>query len=193
MGSCRKKELLLKFLEGCVVPTIKDIHNLTREQLIDFVTNLSKQWLAHDGLWFQAVEKKYGLANAMELDAMAWKDFVAIEAKRIKQFLDLPEQGGLDALELAMQFRLYTIINQHEIIRQTPNKLIFYMNVCRVQMARERKKMPLFPCKSVGLLEYSGFASHIDSRINTQCICCPPEKPKEGIYCAWEFSIDKQN
>lgn len=171
------------------MPTIRDIHDLTREQLIDLVIDLSKRWLAHDGLWFQAVEKKRGLDEAMEMDAMVWENYVAIEAKRIKQFLGLPEQGGLDALELAMKFRMYNFINQHEIIREAPNKLIFKMNACRVQMARDRKKMPLFPCKPIGLLEYSGFARHIDSRINTRCICCPPEKPEEGIYCAWEFII----
>jgi len=170
---------------------IRDINDLTREQLIDFITDLSKRWLALDGLWFQAVEKKYGLDKAIEVDIAAWEKFTALEAQRIKQFLNLPAQGGLDALELALQFRLYAFLNKQEIIRQAANKLVFRMNACRVQVARERKKLPLFPCKQAGLVEYSGFARSIDPRIITRCICCPPDEPEEGCYCAWEFTLDE--
>ncbi len=172
------------------MPLIKDIHGLPMEQLIAFVTDLSKRWLALDGLWFQAVEKKYGMDEAIEADIAVWEKFTALEAQRIKQFLNLPEQDGLDALEMALQFRLYAFLNKQELIRQADNKLVFRMNACRVQAAREKKKMPLFPCKSAGLVEYSGFARAIDPRINTRCICCPPDEPEEGCYCAWEFTLD---
>ncbi|WP_347490314.1 DUF6125 family protein [Desulfoscipio sp. XC116] len=172
------------------MPSIKNIDDMTREQLIDFIADLSKRWLAHDGLWFQAVEKKYGMDNAIEADAAAWEKFTVIEAKRIKQFLGLPEQGGLEALELALQFRLYAFLNKQEIIRESSHKLIFRMNSCRVQAARERKKMDFFPCKPVGLVEYSGFARAVDPRISTRCICCPPDEPEEGCHCAWEFTLE---
>lgn len=168
---------------------IKDIYDLTREQLLDFITDLSKRWLALDGLWFQTVEKEYGLDKAIEVDTAAWEKFTALEAQRIMAFLGLPVQGGLDALELALKFRLYAFLNKQEITRQSSDRLVFRMQDCRVQAARERKNMPLFPCKSAGLVEYSGFARTIDSRISTRCICCPPDKPETGCYCAWEFAI----
>jgi len=177
--------------EGCIVPPIKDIHDLTREQLIDFVTDLSKRWLALDGLWFQSVEKMYGLEKAIEADTATWGKFTILEAQRIMQFLGLTANGGLDALELALQFRLYAFINKQELLRQADNILVFRMHDCRVQSARKRKEMPLFPCKSAGLVEYSGFASTIDQRINTRCICCPPDEPEPGCYCAWEFTVNE--
>lgn len=172
---------------------IKDINDLSKEQLIEFVGSLSKRWLAHDGLWFQAVEKKYGMDAAIEADAAAWEKFTVIEANRIKQFLGLPEQGGLEALELALKFRLYAFLNKQEIIHVGPDKLVFRMVDCRVQSARERKNMPFFPCKPVGLVEYSGFARAIDSRITTRCICCPPDELEQGCYCAWEFTLTRFN
>ncbi|AGL03364.1 DUF6125 family protein [Desulfoscipio gibsoniae] len=173
------------------MPQMKNIQDLTKEQLIDFVTDLSKRWLAHDGLWFQAVEKKYGLENAIDADSDAWDKFTVLEANRIKQFLGLPEQGGLDALDQALRFRLYAFLNKQEIIRQAPNKLVFRMNACRVQAARERKKMDFFPCKPVGLVEYSGFARAIDPRISIRCICCPPDELQDGCHCAWEFTLEE--
>lgn len=170
--------------------SINNIQDLTREQLLEFITDLSKRWLAHDGLWFQAVEKKHGMEEAIEADAAAWEKFTAIEANRIKQFLNLPEQGGLEALDLALKFRLYAFINQQETKWEGSNKLVFRMTNCRVQYARERKKMAFFPCKPVGIVEYSGFAKAIDSRIKTRCICCPPDEPEAGCYCAWEFTLE---
>ncbi|MBM7867705.1 hypothetical protein GTO89_13750 [Heliobacterium gestii] len=159
-----------------------------KEQLSKFIEDLAKRWLAHDGLWFQAVEKKYGMEAAMEADAAAWARFSPIEAQRIKAFLGLPEQGGLDALEQALQYRLYAFINEQSIVRESPDKLIFRMIDCRVQSARERKKMDLFPCKEVGIVEYKTFAQAIDPRIETRCLQCPPD-PKSDCYCAWEFTL----
>jgi len=64
------------------------------------------------------------------------------------------------------------------------------MRDCRVQSARRRKDLPLFPCKSVGIVEYSEFARTIDIRIDTQCIGCPPDlEAGKEFYCGWRFSI----
>ncbi|MCL5046735.1 MAG: DUF6125 family protein, partial [Actinobacteria bacterium] len=113
----------------------------------------------------------------------------AIEAKRIKEFLGLPNDGGLDALAQALKFRLYALVNKQEAIRVDKKTIVFRMNACRVQEARKRKGLPDFPCKSVGLVEYSGFASEIDPRIKTRCIACPPDEHPAEYWCAWEFVI----
>jgi hypothetical protein len=65
------------------------------------------------------------------------------------------------------------------------------MNKCRVQTARERKGLPDFPCKQVGIIEYEEFARTIDPRIETKCICCPPEEHPEEYYCAWKFTLEE--
>ncbi|MGF7185620.1 hypothetical protein GGQ84_001712 [Desulfitispora alkaliphila] len=169
---------------------MKEFENLSKEELQVFVTDLSKRWLAHDGLWFQAAEKKFGMDTAIELDVEAWRKFTVIEAKRIIAFLGLEENGGLKALEQALGFRLYAFINKQQITWEGNNKLIFKMIDCRVQSARNRKGLPDFPCKPVGLVEYSEFAKTIDSRIKTKCISCPPDDHPKEYYCAWEFELE---
>ena len=64
---------------------------------------------------------------------------------------------------------------------------MFRMVDCRVQSARKRKGLPDFPCKSVGLVEYEWFAKTIDPRIETRCICCPPDAHPDDVWCEWEF------
>ena len=163
--------------------------HLSREQLENMVTDFAKRWLAHDGLWFQQVEKYYGMDEAIKLDAGAWEIFTVVEARRIMGLLDIEPGGGLQALKEALALRLYAFVNKQEIEEPDENTLIFRMVDCRVQSARKRKQMDEFPCKAVGLVEYSGFASTIDPRIKTRCLHCPPDSHPEDSYCVWEFTI----
>jgi hypothetical protein len=166
-----------------------DLEKLSRGQLEYLLKDFAKRWLAHDGLWFQEVEKIYGLDEAIRIDAGAWERFTINEAQRIMDFLGIEPGGGLPALKEALQYRLYALLNRQELIETDKNKLIFHMVDCRVQSARKRKNLPDFPCRPVGLVEFSGFARTIDPRINTRCIHCPPGEHPEDSYCAWEFTI----
>jgi hypothetical protein len=172
--------------EGARFPQLAD---LSRDALIGLVEDAAKNWLAHDGLWFQAVEKSYGLQAAIELDREAWSRFTVIEAKRIRERHRIGPNGGIPALVKALSFRLYAFINRQEVVEQTENRAVFRMIDCRVQSARRRKGLAEFPCKTVGLVEYELFARTIDERIQTRCVFCPPDEHPEDAWCAWEFFL----
>lgn len=165
-----------------------NLKTLSKEELIKLCQVYAKNWLAHDGCWFLAVEEKHGMKEAIELDKRSWERFTIAEAKRIMKEFEIPPNGGLDALEKALSLRLYATVNKQSIERKE-GKLIFKMNDCRVQSTRKKKGLPDFPCKEVGLVEYAGFASTIDKRIETKCIACPPDRHPDEFYCAWEFSM----
>jgi len=168
---------------------MKEVKDLSKEELIGLLEDASKNWLAHDGLWFRAVEDKFGIKAAMELDRKAWEKFTVTEAKRIMERLGIEPGGGIPALAQALKFRLYAYINVQEIKEMSDTHCVFRMNRCRVQEARKRQGLPDFPCKSVGVIEYVGFARTIDPRIRTRCIACPPDPHPESFFCAWEFSM----
>ncbi len=163
---------------------------LSREQLVELLGIYSKNWLALDGLWFQSVERKLGMDEAMEHDREAWRDFTAIEARRIKAFLGLPEQAGLEGLARALSLRLYANLNR-EAITIHGSTLTYRVLDCRVQAARRRKGMSYHPCKSVGLVEYAGFAQVIDPRISCRCLSCYPEASDDTCACAWQFTLEE--
>jgi len=75
------------------------LSSFSKEELIRLIGAYSRNWLAMDGAWFQAAERDYGMDAAMELDRAAWRVFTVAEARRIKSFLKLPEQAGLEGLE----------------------------------------------------------------------------------------------
>jgi hypothetical protein len=91
------------------------LSQLSKEQLLKYIDMCAKNWLAMDGVWFQSVEKKLGMDEAMWHDVEIWKKFTILEAQRIKEFLQLPEHPGLEGLAQALQYRLYANLNRDEI------------------------------------------------------------------------------
>ncbi|OGU17241.1 MAG: hypothetical protein A2X61_16935 [Ignavibacteria bacterium GWB2_35_12] len=165
------------------------IDDLSKEELLELLKIYAKNWLAHDGCWFLSVEEKHGIDEAINIDRESWRKFTIVEAKRINEFLSLGKNSGIEGLARALRFRLYSTINKDKIEILDNKSMIYYVETCRVQEARRRKGLKDFPCKSVGIVEYSLFAKTIDGRIETECLSCPPEITDNNNYCIWKFTI----
>jgi hypothetical protein len=161
--------------------------NMSKESLLGLMDSVAVNWLANDGVWFQAVEFSSGMNDAKRCNESCWAQFSPFEAWSIKNFLNLPDNSGLDGLKKAFNFRAYARINTQSIVEEGPDSFVFQMNECRVQSARKRKGLEDHPCKSAGLIEYTSFARTIDPKIQTECIGCPPDDHPEEWYCAWRF------
>jgi hypothetical protein len=168
------------------------LRSLDKEDLVRIVMDDAKSWLAHDGLWFQAVEGAHGIDAAIAADRAAWERFTVIEARRIMDRLGTKPGGGIPALLECLKHRLYARLNTQEVTEVSEMRAVFVMRDCRVQAARKRKGLPDFPCKSVGLVEYAEFARAVDPRIRTRCIACPPDDHPEDLWCAWEFTMPSE-
>jgi hypothetical protein len=163
--------------------------DLSREDLMKVIQVYAKNLLAHDGCWFLAAEEKLGIDGAIKLDEEAWNRFAVVEAKRIMKEFNISPGSGLKGLERTLALRLYAAINKQTIEWVDEQTIIFRMVECRVQKTRMEKDLPAFPCKSVGMVEFSQFARTIDDRIKTECVNCPPD-PVHSSFCQWRFSID---
>ncbi|HPF21592.1 MAG TPA: DUF6125 family protein, partial [Syntrophomonas sp.] len=163
--------------------------DMPAEKLTELAGEMGKNWLAMDGIWFQAIENTYGMNDAKRSNDSCWHRFSQVEGRMIKNFLGLPERAGLDGLKRALAFRMYARLNKQSIIEESPHSIVFQMNDCRVQSARKRKGLADYPCKSAGLVEYSRFAWEIDERIQTECIGCPPDDHPDDWFCAWRFTL----
>jgi len=163
------------------------------EKLLELVGSLGANWIAGDGVWFQAVEAACGMNDAKRCNDSCWTRFSPFEAWSIKQFLGLAECPGIEGLKRALRFRMYASVNVQSVIDEGPDSIVFRMNDCRVQSARKRRGLDDYPCKSAGLVEYSRFAEGIDSRIRTECVGCPPDPHPDEWFCAWRFTTPRDN
>lgn len=94
----------------------EELDKLSKEDLIRLIEDISKRWLAHDGLWFLCTEQKFGMETAIELDEEAWKKFTVIEANRIMAFLKMKPGGGIPALKKTLKYRIYANLNVQTIV-----------------------------------------------------------------------------
>jgi hypothetical protein len=172
---------------------IEKIEELSKEQLLELLNIYAKNWLAHDGCWFLSIEEDIGIDKAMDYDREAWRKFTVVEARRLIKFLELGENSGIKGLAKALKFRLYSTLNEDRVDIIDDKTIRYYVTTCRVQAARRRKNLPDFPCKSVGIVEYSYFAKTIDSRFETTCLSCPPEITDNNYHCIWEFTLKESN
>jgi hypothetical protein len=163
--------------------------DMPRDKLLQLIQDTAVNWLANDGVWFQAVEFEHGMNDAKRCNDSCWAHFSPFEAWSIRRLLDLPEHPGLEGLKTALRFRLYARINTQSFVDEGPESFIFRMEECRVQAARRRKGLEDYPCKSGGTVEYTYFARAIDSRIATECIACPPDEHPRDWWCAWRFFL----
>ncbi|MGD9330180.1 MAG: DUF6125 family protein [Desulfobacterales bacterium] len=166
-----------------------DLPAETMERLLD---NVAFNWLANDGVWFQAVEFSHGMNDAKRCNDSCWAQFSPFEAWSIRRFLGADRAAGLDGLKQALNLRVYGRINRQSFEDEGARAFVFRMDNCRVQAARQRKGLADYPCKSAGLVEYTYFARAFDARIKTECIGCPPDPHPDDWYCAWRFSLDEQ-
>jgi hypothetical protein len=164
--------------------------NMEKGKSISLINAMSANWLTNDGVWFRTVEDNHDMYTSKRCNDTCWTRYSPVEASIIKSFLHLPEQSGLHGLEQALKFRLYANINE-QTIERSGDEITLRMVRCLVQKTRRSQGLPDYPCKSAGIAEFETFARTIDSRITTECLCCPPDKhPKEWV-CAWRFYIPK--
>lgn len=167
----------------------KALTELGPEKLGKLLEAMAVNWLALDGVWFQAVETREGMDAAKAVNDACWAHFSPLEAARIKELRGLPESGGLEALAATFLHRMYGAINEQKVFFEPDGALVMQMTKCRVQNARQRKGLPDYPCKSAGVVEYSTFASTVDARISCECIACPPDPHPADYFCAWRFRL----
>lgn len=159
------------------------------ETMDKIASALRSGWLAADGVWFQAIEGKAGMNTAKRVNDTCWSRFSPLEARRAKEILQLPENGGIKALKAALGVRMYAPLNRWEFVDETEESIIFRMTDCRVQSARKRKGLEDYPCKSGGVTEYTGFSREIDPRLQCECVGCPPDPHPDEWVCSWKFTI----
>ncbi|MFH2011750.1 MAG: DUF6125 family protein [Pseudomonadota bacterium] len=167
---------------------LDEIENLPKDALIDIIKMLGKNWLTVDGLWFQIVEKNFGLETATRFDELVWGKQSLAEARRIKKTLNITEKGPLAVARANLFLTAYfNPAFEFKIEEISPGKVIQTCIHCPNQEVRLKHGQQIFPCKKVGLTERNNFAEAIDPDVKIKCLVCPPDPRADDFWCRWEF------
>ncbi len=167
-------------------PVQQELEKLPKSALIELIKMYSRNWLTVDGLWFSGVEEKFGLDEALDLDLRMWKIGSRIEAKRIKELLDLKE-GGLQSVLRAINFMSWAASFGYKV-EYRENKAIWTCTHCPPQIGRIKAGKGEFACQPTFESCFGGVCEFIDPKVKVTCLICPPEPHPEDIWCQWEFA-----
>jgi len=164
-----------------------DLTTLSKQELASLAESLSQGTYVIDGLWFQAVEQRLDLKEAIKMDKQVWSVCAHQEAKRLKKVMSISD--GLAGLVKAFNFHVMFLATEYEVYQPSDKVAIFTVTNCKPQRARVRKGRGEFPCKEVGISCMNGFAKSIDPRAKVRCLMCPPDPHPQNAWCKWEFTI----
>jgi hypothetical protein len=163
------------------------LESLSKEELIEYIEILSKNFLTLDGYWFLGVEDRFGQKVAIEIDEEAWGKYAVSEARRVK---DLIKANAWSLPELGNALQLISIAPASEFdIALSADSLMLAVGNCRPQAARIRSGKGEFPCRTVGIAHLSTFAKELNPRFRVRCVQCPPERSSKDACCIWEFTL----
>ena len=168
----------------------KLIEGLPREKLADFIfLHLRDMW-AVDGLYYLGIEKEYGTKAATEIDRRVWEVMGKIEARRIKDLLEI-KGNDIPSVMGALQYSGWALdLEDKEILVENDRGIVRNVK-CRVQNTRLKKGLDEFGCKPVRWGFLKSFAKEFNPDIVVDCKVCPPDEHPDDLWCEWEFRVRK--
>lgn len=166
----------------------KMLSSMPEEKLPDlFFLHIRNLWRI-DGLYFLGIEEKFGTNVATEIDANCWKLMGKIEARELKEVLGIKE-NDLSSLLKILRNTSWALYQTKKEIVTAKTSVVFRVTECRIQEARIRKGLDVFPCKPVRFGYLKSFAEEFNPKIEVVCRVCPPDKKTEDFWCEWEFKL----
>jgi hypothetical protein len=142
-----------------------------------------------DGLWFLAVEEKYGFDAAFELNQVVWQKAGPIIGKRLLKNLDTKNKSPLQIL-MEMLFADPLIhVHKPKVIELTDTKVVFRFIECPIQVARIRDGKGVYDGIPGCTLLLQAYAELVDQRITTRCNACAQNPDSPEYWCEWVYEI----
>lgn len=165
------------------------LSRLPVDKILDlFLLHIRNLWRV-DGLYFLGIEEKFGTEAATEIDANTWKILAKIEAKDLKRTLGITEVNDVKTALNLLRNTSWSLYQTSKGIQISEDGMsgIFRVISCKVQEARLRKGLQVFPCKVVRFGYLKSFAQELNPNLKVECLACPPDPKPPTHWCEWKF------
>ncbi len=142
-----------------------------------------------DGLWFLAVEDKFGFETAFELNQVVWRQASPIIGRRLLRNLDIRGKTPLQALLELIYADPIMYPHQPKVMSLSDTKAVLRCIDCPTQAARIRDGKGVYDGKPGCSLLFNSYAKLIDPSIIVKCLACAPNPDAPEYWCEWEFEI----
>jgi hypothetical protein len=167
------------------------LSHLSKEKIPEYIFMQLRNLWAADGLYFIGIEERYGTEVATQIDANVWAIMGKIEARKLKEFLEITETD-ISSMMKALKYTTWALdLEDKEIIIKKDYALIRNIR-CRVQNTRKSKGLKEFGCKPVRFSFLKAFAKEFNPDIVVKCNICPPDVHPDNLWCQWEFTYKER-
>jgi hypothetical protein len=149
----------------------------------------SRTFYTVDGLWFLAVEDRYGFETAFEMNQVVWRQASPIIGRRLLKNLDTEGKPPLQLLMELIHADPLMYIHRPEVVEQTDTRAVFRCMECPIQAARIRDGKGVYDGIPGCSLLFESYAEIIDPRIIVTCNACAPNPVSPEYWCEWVFDM----
>lgn len=160
---------------------------LSREQLVDVIDMLQKNWWNLQNNYILHINQEYGEEAAVKADATCFPANAKVQMHRLKKMFNL--KNDLSALMDAMA--LSTIWTNCDYELKIVDDKAFRITVtnCYQQVRRVEDGLRELGCKPAGIAICEAAAEVIVPGAQVKCLVCPPDAHPKDVWCDWEFRI----
>jgi hypothetical protein len=161
--------------------------NLPEKTLVDLFFMQVRNIFRVDGLYFIALEERFGTKVASEIDRGVWEQMAKREAQTLSALVHQGATPGIPEIIRLLRLSGWALDQPFKTIEVAENHARIRIDRCRTQETRLQKQWGEFPCRDVRLGYLSAFAQTLNPGVEVTCVFCPPDKHPKEAWCAWEF------
>ena len=167
----------------------KRMKRLSKEQLIEFIENLQKNWWNLQNNYILYIDNTYGAEAAVKADAHCFPANAKVQMYRLKKMFGLKDDMG--SLMEAMVLSTIWANCDYDLVEVDDERFRIKVTNCYQQVRRLEAGMGEIACKPAGIAICEAAAKVINPEAGMRCLVCPPDKHPEDVWCEWEFEISK--
>ena len=159
-----------------------ELMKLTKEQLIDYIDVLSRNFWTVQNNWMANVNKRYGSKVAAEFDELLWAKWPAVEAYRFKELFKLGK--GLEDVASVVELSLAAEEGPAmEYVEFDDHRLVFRVTKCPMQMQRLKQGWDELNCKPAFTAMWKAIAGVINPDVKVVKVYAPHDPHPEDDWC----------
>ena len=159
-----------------------ELKKLTRDELLDYIDVLSRNFWTVQNNWMANVTTRYGSEDAAILDEMLWAKWPGVEAYRFKKLFQLGS-GLSDVLKVMTLSLAAEEGPTSEYLQEDEKRLTFRVTHCPMQLKRIEQGWEELNCKPAFAAMWKAVVNVINPEIRITQVYAPLDPHTKSDWC----------